>query len=282
MPHHDDVTQAGTSAAGTQSHVTARAYTATAPDRDRTARVVLVTGGGTGIGRAVAARFAGSGAEVIVTGRRAGPLADTAACFPARIRAVTCDNADPDQLHDLVRQLPDQIDVLVNNAGGLGSPAAEPAPSASAGERLAALAAEWNADLAANLLTAVLTTEAVTDRLADDGAVISVGSIAAVKGSDSYGAAKAALASWNLSLAADVGGRGITANVIAPGYVAATEFFGDRMTAERRDRLVAATMNRRVGRPDDIAETAYFLAGRGGRHITGQVIHVNGGAFGTR
>ncbi len=112
--------------------------------------------------------------------------------------------------------------------------------------------------------------------------MISIGSIAAVKGSGSYGAAKAALATWNLSVAGDLGGRGITANVIAPGYIASTEFFGDRMTSERRDRLVAATMNHRVGQPDDIAETAHFLAGSGARHLTGQVIHVNGGAYSTR
>jgi 3-oxoacyl-[acyl-carrier protein] reductase len=267
MPHATDVTDPG--------HSTDSA-------RDGTTRVVLVTGGGTGIGRAVATRFAGSGAQVIVTGRRAEPLTETAACFPARIQPVTCDNADPDQLQDLVRRLPPRIDVLVNNAGGVVSGRGDSSPGDSTSQRLTALASGWNADLAANLLTAVLTTEAVADRLADHGTVISIGSIGAEKGSGSYGAAKAALASWNLSLAADLGERGITANVISPGYIASTEFFGDRMTAERRDRLVAATMNRRVGQPDDIAETAYFLAGRGGAHITGQVVHVNGGAFGTR
>ena len=247
------------------------------------ARVVLVTGGGTGIGRAVASRFAADGADVIVTGRRPGPLAETVACFSDRIRAVTCDGAEPDQVERLLEQLPPRVDVLVNNAGGIAdSPAGDPGPDAPAGKRLAALAAEWNADLAANLLTAVLTTAAVADRLADNGSVISIGSIAAVKGSGSYGAAKAALATWNLSVAGDLGGRGITANVIAPGYIASTEFFGDRMTSERRDQLVAATMNHRVGQPDDIAETAHFLAGSGARHLTGQVIHVNGGAYSTR
>ncbi|HZC27333.1 MAG TPA: SDR family oxidoreductase [Actinopolymorphaceae bacterium] len=148
--------------------------------------------------------------------------------------------------------------------------------------RLEALADQWRTNFAANVLTAVLTTEAVTDRLADGGSVISIGSIAATKGAGSYGAAKAALAAWNLSAAADLGARRITANVIAPGYIAETEFFRDRMTPERRAQLLAATLTGRTGEPDDIAATARFLASAGARHLTGQVIHVNGGAHTSR
>ncbi len=69
------------------------------------------------------------------------------------------------------------------------------------------------------------------------------------QGIRSYGAAKAAIASWNIGLAREVGPAGLTANVVAPGYIARTEFFRDRLTDERRDGLVAATMTRRAGRP---------------------------------
>jgi 3-oxoacyl-[acyl-carrier protein] reductase len=149
---------------------------------------------------------------------------------------------------------------------------------------LAQLAADWQANLAANLLSAVLVTTAVSDRLADGGSVVLIGSIAAARGSGggSYGPAKAALAAWNLDLSAELGRRGITANVIAPGFIADTEFFRGRMTDERRATLRAQTRNDRTGVPADIAETAFFLASPGARHITGQVVHVNGGAVTTR
>jgi 3-oxoacyl-[acyl-carrier protein] reductase len=74
----------------------------------------------------------------------------------------------------------------------------------------------------------------------------------------------------------------VTANVISPGYTEATGFFAGRLTPQRRETLIAATHDKRPGRPDDLAETAHFLASPGARHITGQTIHVNGGAFTTR
>lgn len=239
-------------------------------------RNIVVTGGGTGIGRAIALRFAAVGDSVVVTGRRADPLAETARLGGAGVRAITCDGTNADQVRALVAELPDTVDVLVNNAGG-NTDFDQPDP-----HDLESLAAQWRTNFDANVVTAVLITEAVSDRLSDDATVLSIGSIAADKGAASYGAAKAALASWNLTTASDLGTRGITANVIAPGYIADTEFFRDRMTDARREQLVAETKNRRVGVPDDIAETAFFLASRGARHITGQVVHVNGGAHTTR
>jgi 3-oxoacyl-[acyl-carrier protein] reductase len=133
-----------------------------------------------------------------------------------------------------------------------------------------------------DLVSAVLTTYAVADRLAAGGSVISIGTIGAERGGGSYGAAKAALAAWNADLSSEIGPRGVTANVISAGYIAGTNFFRGRLTSQRRETLVAATHDKRPGKPDDIAETAHFLASPGARHITGQNIHVNGGAFTTR
>jgi 3-oxoacyl-[acyl-carrier protein] reductase len=128
----------------------------------------------------------------------------------------------------------------------------------------------------------VLTTHAVADRLAPGGSVISIGTIGAERGGRSYGAAKAGLAAWNAFLSAELGPRDITANVISAGFIADTNFFRDRLTTARRGALVAATHVKRPGRPGDIAETAHFLASPGARQITGQTIHVDGGAFTTR
>ena len=128
----------------------------------------------------------------------------------------------------------------------------------------------------------MLTTTAVLGKLRSGGSVINVGSIGAEYASTSYGAAKAALAAWTAGLSAEAGPRGLTANLISPGYIARTDFFRGGLTEQRRAALISATHDGRAGKPADIAETAYFLASPGARHITGQTVHVNGGAHTTR
>ncbi|HEY3880352.1 MAG TPA: SDR family oxidoreductase [Trebonia sp.] len=284
-------------------------------------RTVLVTGGGNGLGKAVAARFLADGDAVIITGRDAGRLSATAAEIGAV--PVACDGSDPRQVARLAAEIGPVLDVLVNMAGGntdftpatgqatakaaaagaarkdtatddaaAADAGTDDAASADAGTddgaaagaaaELGDVAAAWRANLDANLLTAVLTTTAVRGRLRPGGAIINVGSIGAEYASTSYGAAKAALAAWTSGLSAEVGRDGLTANVISPGYIAGTDFFRGRLTDQRQATLIGATHDGRAGHPDDIAETAFFLASAGARHITGQVLHVNGGAHTTR
>jgi 3-oxoacyl-[acyl-carrier protein] reductase len=237
-------------------------------------RQVVVTGGGSGIGKAIAAAFAKAGDEVVITGRRQPPLADTAAELGPGVRAVSFDASDPAQVDRAVADLPPVVDVLVNNAGGntdMGAP--EPAS-------LAEVAAAWRANLDANVVSAVLVTSALRDRLGRGGAVISFSSIAAHRGgAGSYSAAKAAVEAWNLTLAQDLGRDQITANVVAPGFIDGTEFFRGRMTDQRRSALIGQAANGRAGNVEDIAGTVLFLASPAASHITGQTIHVNGGAL---
>ncbi|MGH3602365.1 MAG: SDR family NAD(P)-dependent oxidoreductase [Pseudonocardiaceae bacterium] len=240
------------------------------------ARNVIVTGGGTGIGKAVATSFAADGDTVLILGRRPEPLDRAAAELGPAVRAVVCDATDPTQVETLRAQLPTTVDVLVNSAGGntdLDRPSSDD---------LASLAANWRANLESNLLSAVLITTVVADRLTEGGAVISISSIAADKGAGAYGAAKAGLASWNIDLARELGPRGVTANVLSPGYIAETELFRDQLTDQRRDALIAATFTGRAGTPDDVAGAVAFLASSAARQITGQVLAVNGGARTTR
>ena len=237
-------------------------------------RNVLVTGASSGIGLATAARFAHDGDQVIITGRRADVLAKAAAEIGAR--GIVCDGTDPDQVTALVAQLPERLDVLVNNAGGNTD------FDRTRGPDLHAIAADWRANLDANLLSAVVMTEAVRDRLAAGGSVVSIGSIAADKGAGSYGAAKAALASWSVGVSSELGPRGVTSNVVSPGYIEHTDFFRDRMTSARSEALIEATHDKRPGTVEDVAAAVHFLASPGARHITGQLLHVNGGAFITR
>jgi 3-oxoacyl-[acyl-carrier protein] reductase len=239
-------------------------------------RIVLVTGGGNGLGKAVAARFRAGGDTVIITGRNTDRLAATAAEIDAR--SITCDATDPRQVARMADELGADLDVVVNMAGGntdFDQPGGQRA-------RLEDVIAAWQANLDANLLSAVLTTAAVLEKLRPGGSIINIGSIGAEYASTSYGAAKAALAAWTAGLSSEVGPKALTANLIAPGYIAETDFFHGNLSEQRRTALIAATHNGRAGHPSDIAETAYFLASDGARHITGQTLHVNGGAHTTR
>lgn len=239
-------------------------------------RTVVVTGGGTGIGRAIAQRFAVSGDSVVITGRRKAVLEETTATLPGNVVSACFDATDPDAVGGFVESL-GAVDVLVNNAGGNRDFDAD-----SPGQTLREVADAWLSNFAANVLSAVIMTTACRDKLASGGAVITLGSIAADQGSGSYGAAKAAVASWNIELSRALGPLGVTANVVSPGYIADTEFFRDKLSGQRTSELIAATATGRAGTPQDIAATVEFLASPGARHLTGQVLAVNGGAWATR
>lgn len=234
-----------------------------------TGRQIVVTGGGTGIGLAIATEFASAGDRVTITGRREHVLKDTGlayACFDA---------ADPAAISAALGQLPERVDVLVNNAGGNTDFDREPPGDGD----LAGIAAAWRANLDANLMSAVLVTAALTPRFAQDARIVTLGSIAAKRGAGGYGAAKAAVEAWTADVAAELGPRGITANVVSPGLTLGSEFFRGRLTDARTQRLIGETRNGRAGTTADVAATVAFLASPAAGHLTGQVIHVNGGAY---
>ncbi|NRQ38061.1 SDR family oxidoreductase [Nonomuraea sp. NN258] len=235
-------------------------------------REVVVTGGGTGIGYAIAAAFVSLGDHVTITGRREHVLKEAADKLGAG--HVAFNAASPVAVKEALDRLPERVDVLVNNAGGNTN--LERRPS----DDLMDVAEAWWANINANLLSAVLVTTALVPRMGKGGRIVSLGSIAARgTGSGSYGAAKAAIESWTADLAAELGPKGITANVVSPGLVVDTEFFRGRLTDEGIKARVDNTRNGRPGTPADVADTVLFLASAGARHVTGQVLHLNGGAY---
>jgi 3-oxoacyl-[acyl-carrier protein] reductase len=243
-------------------------------------RLVVISGGGTGIGRAVAASFAKDGDKVVVIGRRAAVLEAVAADIGAH--HIVADLGEVAEAERVAAELGERfgaVDVLINNAGG--NAALSLPNSISQLSAVARASAAWQANIRSNVLTTVHLTEVVRDLLADDARVVLVSSIAALRGSGSgsYGGSKAALHPYAIDLAAALGPRGVTVNVVAPGYTSGTEFFANALTGQRRDALVSETLNKRAAEPDDVAATIRWLSSPGAGHITAQVIQVNGGAL---
>lgn len=240
-------------------------------------RNVVISGGGTGIGLAAARTFAGDGDQVLLLGRRADVLEK--AEVPGAL-TYAADLSDPHGVRGVAEFVAAEfgtVDVLVHSAGGAGNLE----PRTETDDPLEAVAHNWTVNFRLNVLTAVLLTEALRERLASPGGrLLFLSSIAAYRGSGSgaYAAAKAALHPYAFDLARELGPRGVTVNVVAPGYVEDTGFFGGEIEQARRERLVAETSTGRAGTPGDIAATLHWLASPGAAHITAQVIQVNGGA----
>jgi 3-oxoacyl-[acyl-carrier protein] reductase len=241
------------------------------------ARLVVVSGGGTGIGKAIARGFADAGDRVVVVGRRSAVLEQAREKIGESVVAVPADLTVPAEVEAAAGRIAElgPVDVLVNNAGAIITPPGDGS--------LAALAAAWRNDLDTNLLTAVLLTSALIPQLARPGGrVIMISSAAAQRGgagahsAGSYAAAKAGLHGWAFGLARQLGPDGITVNVLAPGFIAETDIFRGSDTTEFVAGKVADTLVGRAGTPADVAGAVAYIASAG--YLTGQVIGLNGGA----
>ncbi|WP_405143798.1 SDR family oxidoreductase [Sphaerisporangium sp. NBC_01403] len=242
-------------------------------------RRVVVSGGGTGIGLATAEAFAGEGAQVTILGRRAEVLSEAAAKLNTAYDAdlvgwTTADLSDPRQTQAAVEAiaLKGPVDVIVTNAGG----------NVAFGDdgTLTGIADSYRRNFEANVLTAVLLTEGLLPYLRRPGGrIVHLSSIAAVRGPGSYGGAKAALHAYTYELAQRLGPEGVTVNAVAPGYVAGTEFFGDRATPEFVRSRVDQTLVGKPGTPGEVAAAIRYLASPEAGYVTGQILHINGGTM---
>ena len=230
-----------------------------------TDRVVLVTGGGRGIGLAIARRFAAAGDRVAVTYRSSDP--------PDGLVSVKCDvtsTADVDAAFEAVQaELGGPVEVLVSNAGVTKD-----------GLLLRMSEDDFTAVVDANLTAAYrVCKRAARDMLrARRGRIVLMSSVVGLLGSAgqaNYAASKAGLVGFARSLARELGSRGITVNVVAPGPVDTemTAVLGEARIAQ----LVAAVPLGRMASPDEIAGVVQFLAGPDAAYITGAVVPVDGG-----
>ena len=244
-----------------------------------TTRLAVVSGAGSGIGAACAERLAAAGFAVILVGRRSQALEATAAAIAeatasAHVTCLRADVSEPDDVRALAERIGadfEFVDVIVNNAG---------APAVSHSDDLTDLATAWLQTYRANTLTAVLLTTALEPILRSPGGrVILIGSKSARAGnaSPAYGTAKAALTGYLAAAAARLGSRGITVNLVSPGYVENTELMQGRMPPDRRTRIISKVTLGRPGQPAEIAAAVAFLASPDAGYITGQELTVDGG-----
>ena len=239
-------------------------------------RVAFVTGASRGIGRAIAVRLAAAGAAVAACAREdhaAGAAAEIAAAGGSS-EALSADVADAGSVQAAVRAALDRfgkIDILVNNAG-----------IARDQLLMRMKPEEWDAVIATNLTAAYSCTQAVLRPMLRQrwGRVINVGSVVGQSGNPgqaNYAASKAGLIGFSKALAQEVAARGITVNVVAPGFIE-TDMTADIGDAAR-EALSARIPAGRLGRPQDVAAAVCYLASEEASYITGQVIGVNGGMY---
>jgi NAD(P)-dependent dehydrogenase (short-subunit alcohol dehydrogenase family) len=249
-------------------------------------RHCVVSGGGSGMGKAITRILAGDGCLVVIVGRRKEVLEKTALSINHDVgtECVSWHSADltkPVDISGAVEAITahgDPVDVLVNCAGGYQGQRAGDATLAGLDEVIA----HWQQNFTANVLPTVLFTRALVPHLRRPGGrVLAIGSMAVFRGHSrraAYGSAKAAVHAWACALAGDLAPAGITVNVIAPGRVLdpASEA-ASRLTDELQREAVREIPAGRLGTPEDIAAAARYLVSPGAGYITGQIIQVNGG-----
>ncbi len=238
-------------------------------------RVAIVTGAGRGIGRAIALKLAGVGATVVVSDileEEANAVAREIKAAGGKSLAVAADVSLASDVARLVEETVktyDRIDILVNNAG-----------IARDQILLRMSEGDWDRVLDVDLKSVFLCTKAVLRYMLRTrwGRVISLSSIAGQVGNPgqaNYSAAKAGVIGFTLTVAREVGSRGITVNAIAPGFIDTD--MTRRIKEEQRQEIKKLIPLDRFGTPDDVAEAVAFLASEEAGYITGQVLSVNGG-----
>jgi len=252
-------------------------------------RGAVVTGGGRGIGAAVARSLAEAGARVVVAARSTSEIEAVATALRSggvdawALRVDVSEAESITALFDAAREHLGQIDILVNNAG-----------IASAAPAVKLALAEWNRLIAVNATGTFLCTQAVLPGMLERewGRVVNVASVAGLRGASyisGYAASKHAVLGFTRSVAAEVARRGVTVNAVCPGYVdtpmteaSIANIVAKTGTSEEQalEAILSTTPQRRLITSEEVASAVTFLCEDGARGINGQTIVLDGGAIG--
>ena len=239
---------------------------------DLTGRNALVTGASGGIGGAIARALHAAGATVGLSGTRLEPLEALAGELGERAHVLPCNLSD----REAVAALPGQaagamgsVDILVNNAGITRD---------NLFMRMSD--EEWDSVLEVNLTSTMRLCRAVMRPMmkARWGRIVNIGSVVGATGNAgqaNYAASKAGLVGMTKSIAQEVASRGITANVVAPGFIATA--MTDKLSDDQKAKINAQIPAARMGTPEEIAAAVLYLASEEAAYVTGATLHVNGG-----
>lgn len=243
---------------------------------DFTGSVVLVTGGGTGIGRAITEAFLRAGASVAITGRRREKLDEALAGHPDdRTRALPADLTDPAQVRAVVADVVEhfgRLDVLVSNAGAYAG-----------GDITEVDDDDWTAMRALNVDGFFHLAKAALPHLESSGGnLVAVSSVSGERGDwgqAAYNATKASVSTFVRSLALDWGTRGVRINAVAPALTVTDLTRAIATDDDVRPKFENRTAVGRVGQPEDLAGPTLFLASDAAAYVTGVVLPVDGGTM---
>jgi len=239
------------------------------------AKVALVTGASRGIGKAIAETLAGAGMTVIGTATTESGAANIAEYLSASGgTGMALNVTDADSVAEVLKAINEQygaIDVLVNNAG------------ITRDNLLMRMKDdEWDAIVNTNLTSIFRLSKAVMRGMMKKrwGRIVSIGSVVGSSGNPgqaNYAAAKAGVIGFSKSLAMEVASRGITVNVVAPGFIATD--MTEKLSDEQKSAITKNIPQERLGTPDDIAAAVQFLCSERASYVTGTTLHVNGGLY---
>ena len=235
-------------------------------------RTALITGASGGIGSAIAKNLSQQGAHVILHGTRAGRLEELASEIGTNVSVVTANLSDREAVGGLVSEAAKAtgaIDILVNNAGITRD---------NLFMRMSD--EEWQSVIDVNLTATMKLCKGALRGMMKSrwGRIINISSIVGATGNPgqgNYAASKAGMVGMSKSLAYEVASRGITVNVVAPGFIATA--MTDKLADDRKEAILAQIPAGRMGAAEDIASAVAFLASDGSGYVTGSTLHVNGG-----
>ena len=239
---------------------------------DLTGKTALVTGASGGIGGAIAKALHEAGATVGLSGTRVEPLEALAAELGERAHVLPCNLSDAEAVDALPKQAIEamgSVDILVNNAG------------ITRDQIFMRMSdEEWQSVIDVNLTATMRLCRGVMRPMmkARWGRIINISSIVGATGNPgqvNYAASKAGMVGMTKSIAYEVASRGITANAVAPGFIATA--MTDKLTDEQKDKINAQIPAARMGTPEEIAAAVLYLASPEAGYVTGTTLHVNGG-----